>query len=187
MPRSRSRIRKLTRYGGHRVNITAKRAVGAMLPSTAFICLLAWLAPAPVTAVPVDTPRASAPTTTKHYLNNLHGDYSAVQLGFNLLDTGSSKSTIDALPAGTQSLVWLGQKCPTAADATFKATVDSLKSDPKVFGYYLSDEPHVSSCPGGAAALASRADYIKRATRGSQVCFIVRSLPEDDSAVQPSK
>lgn len=169
------------------MKISANRAVRAVGPSTAFISLSALLAAGLLTAVSVDTPGASATTKPKHYINNLHGAYSAVQLGYNLLDTGSSKSTIDALPAGTQSLVWLGQKCPTAADATFKATVDSLKSDPKVFGYYLSDEPHVSSCAGGTAGLASRADYIKRATGGSQASFIVLSLPADYAAFRPSK
>ncbi len=122
--------------------------------------------------------------TTKHFITNLHGSTAPAALGFDVFDTGAS--TVASLPNGVSGVVWLGQKCPTVADAAFRATVDQLASSPKVFGYYLSDEPHVSDCPGGAAALRSRADYIRSRTAGSQKSFIVLSRTTDYSAFSPA-
>jgi hypothetical protein len=50
--------------------------------------------------------------------------------------------------------------------------VDALKSNPRVYGYYLSDEPHPRVCPSAAADIKARADYI-HATAPGQRAFIV--------------
>ena len=126
----------------------------------------------------------AASRTTKHFISNLHGSTAAAAQGYTVFDTGVSG--VASLPTGVQGLVWLGQKCPTPADATFRATIDKLATSSKVFGYYLSDEPHVADCPGGAAALATRADYIRSRTGGVQKSFIVLSKIADYSAFKPT-
>jgi len=121
---------------------------------------------------------------TKHFITNLHGSTAPAALGYNVFDT--SESGLASLPAGVQGLVWLGQKCPTPADDTFKAAIQRMKSNPKVFGFYLSDEPHISSCPGGPAALASRASYVRTATNNTKWTFIVLSKQADVYPFRPA-
>jgi hypothetical protein len=126
------------------------------------------------------------PTTSHHYIANLHGAVAGPRsVGFNVFDTGASLEQVNALPQGVKAMVWLGQKCPTAADASFRATVAKLATSSKVFGYYLSDEPHISGCSGGPKALASRAAYVRSASGGTQKSFIVLSEPEDYKAFRP--
>jgi hypothetical protein len=118
-----------------------------------------------------------------HYTANIGSDQSqAASLGFNLFDIGPTKASIDALPDGVRAIVWVGNlgnapvgsSCPAPALtlAEFQAVVDNLKNDPKVFAYYLSDEPHPLVCPDAANDIKIRADYI-RANAPTQKSFIV--------------
>ena len=126
----------------------------------------------------VESTPSMTPTVSLHAAFNTQGDIAdLIALGFNLFDVTGSKtnpeSTLDvinALPEGIQALVWLGnmgnapigQNCPPPgfSDAEFKAQVDILANNPKVFGYNLSDEPHPSVCPDAANEIKSRSDYI---------------------------
>ena len=108
------------------------------------------------------------------------------KVGFTLFDTGSSLSAVQALPAGVKAMVWLGQKCPTPATAEFRSTVSKLASSGKVYGYYLSDEPHIADCPQGPAGLASRAAYVDQVSGGRQKTFIVLSKAEDYRPFRPA-
>jgi hypothetical protein len=129
--------------------------------------------------------QAEAQTPTRHFVANLQGGTAPFALGYNLADK-SSVSSLSALPTGVQAVFWLGQKCPSPVDSTFKAKVDALASNPKVFAYYLSDEPHIGDCPGGPAALRSRADYIRAASGGRQKSFIVLSKVADYQPFAPA-
>jgi hypothetical protein len=129
--------------------------------------------------------QTGTPTPTRHFVANLKGSTAPFALGYTLADT-SSVSSLSTLPTGVQSVFWLGQKCPTPADSTFKAKIDTLASNPKVFAYYLSDEPHIGDCPGGPAALRSRADYIRAASGGRQKSFIVLSKVADYKPFAPA-
>lgn len=126
-------------------------------------------------AVPAAPGRSA---TTLHYVSNLGSDYAAAaRLGYNLFDLGPSKSQIDALGAGQRALVWLGNldntDCKPGYDwASFTAAVDALASNPKVYGYYISDEPHPRICPNAVRDIRARADYIHAHAR-SQKVFIV--------------
>lgn len=149
---------------------------------------IAALALVPLTLAPVSqvaqarttASAPAAPSTTSHFIANLHGAVTAPRsAGFTVFDTGSSTSAIDALPDGVRAMVWLGQKCPTPADDAFRQTVRRLSNRDDVAGYYLSDEPHIADCPGGPSALASRADYIYRLNHGRQRSFIVLSREAD--------
>lgn len=124
---------------------------------------MAWLVLMPVSR---GTP------TALHYTPNEDGGYATTaSLGFNLHDVGPDKQTIDALPAGGRALVWVGEKCPSGVSKSLASAVATLAGDPRVYGYYLSDEPHVASCPSGPANLAAEADYIHAHASG-QLAFI---------------
>jgi len=131
----------------------------------------------PPQSVPA-TASSAAARVTLHYASNTHDDRAAAaKVGFNLFDLGPDKTAIDALGPGQQALVWLGNldntNCtPGYSYDRFTAAVDRLAGDPKVFGYYLSDEPHPSICPGAVQHLRERADYI-RAKDPLQKSFIV--------------
>jgi hypothetical protein len=65
-----------------------------------------------------------------------------------------------------RALVWLGtldnHDCanPGYTYAAFTKAVDGLVGNPRVFGYFLADEPHPDACPSAAVDLRARADYI---------------------------
>jgi hypothetical protein len=152
----------------------------------ALVTLVALAAlPAPPTATA--STALPKPTTTHHYVSNLHDAVTAPRrIGFTVFDTGASRSEVRSLPSGVRALVWLGEKCPTKADDAFRATVRRLADSRKVFGYYLSDEPHVGDCPGGPAALASRATYIRNASDGRQKSFVVLDDDQEYGAFRPA-
>jgi len=103
---------------------------------------------------------------SRRYIYNSGADQSgAAQNGWNLLDVGS-KSAADALPAGTRGLVWVGDyaKPPdcswemSVADLTTEVT-DAI-GDPKVAGYFFSDEPDPDACPTAVADHKARSALI---------------------------
>jgi hypothetical protein len=114
-----------------------------------------------------------------HYIVNTGSNIGPVQrLGYNLFDTGPDPQTIAALPSGARALVWLGdlgdEDCapPRLSFAAFTAAVDRLAGNPKVYGYFIADEPHPRACPSAVAEIRQRADYI-RAHDPSHRSFIV--------------
>lgn len=148
--------------------------VGALLT----VALVPVTASAAVPAAPVSPARA-------HFTVNLKGSYSAAHAaGFNVFDVGGSqnnpagvKAKLDALPAGAKAMIWTGSldnssSTPGFSLAQFKAQVNALKSDPRVYGYFISDEPHPAKFPLAAAHVRERADYL-RATAPAQKSFIV--------------
>ncbi len=148
--------------------------VGKQLGDTAVRLLgLVLLALGVATAAAPPQVSADSGRTTHHFIANLGGATRPHRLGYDIFDTGSSRADIAAMPHGVKALVWLGQKCPTPADLAFKRTVSRLAGKRRVFGYFLSDEPHVADCPHGPAALATRTAYIREVSAGRQLSFIV--------------
>jgi hypothetical protein len=137
----------------------------------------------PVSTAPVRL--AAGTIVTHHLITHLDGSTTPASLGFDVFDVGPTPELINALPAGVRAMVWLGQKCPTPIDDAFRTRVRALAANPKVYGYYLSDEPHISSCPRGPAALRSRADYIRNITGGRQKSFVVLEDRPDMRAFRP--
>ncbi len=122
------------------------------------------------------TPRAPH---TLHYVANTGADVGPVaQLGYKLFDTGPNPETAAALPANSLALVWLGNLDNTDCAkpgydwSQFTTAVDRLAGNPKVYGYYISDEPHPRTCPNAVADIRMRADYI-RAHDPAHKSFIV--------------
>jgi Bacterial Ig-like domain len=73
--------------------------------------------------------------------------------GFNLADV-SSLADLNALPAGVEGLVYLNMT--DGATAAFKAAVDQYIGNPKLYGFYVADQP--TTIP--AANIKAEADYI---------------------------
>jgi hypothetical protein len=133
--------------------------------------------------------RSHASSITLHYTTNTGTSVSAAAAdGYNVFDVAGSTSnpagvatTVNSLPAGTQALVWVGNldnapvgsACPVPGFTTaqFQAQINALAGNAKVFGYYVSDEPHPSVCPSAVSDIAARADYIHAHT--TQKAFIV--------------
>lgn len=127
----------------------------------------------------------SSAAATLHFAANSSSELSlADSLGFNLYDVAGSTSnptavntTVNNLPTAGKALVWVGNldntNCtPGFSYAQFTAQVDALKGNSRVFGYYLSDEPHPAICPTGPSDIKARADYI-HANAPTQKSFIV--------------
>jgi hypothetical protein len=102
---------------------------------------------------------------TRHYAPNGNFDASGTFLpgavGFNLSDV-SNRHDLDRLPGDVLGLVWVG-KC-NGADAQFIKTVTPFLGHPKVFGFYLMDDPDPSwlgghPCPAGN--LKAEADWLR--------------------------
>jgi chitodextrinase len=87
------------------------------------------------------------------------------QYGFNLIDV-STKSEADATPAGTQGQVWLydydNATCSWEKDDSYvRNMVSSMASDPKVAGFYFSNEPDPFACPNAPQQHKDRNALIK--------------------------
>lgn len=158
--------------------------VVALLATAAAVCT-APVSTAPVSAAPVSAAPAApvsrtAERHTLHYIANRHGSTRPAALGFDLFDTGPH---LTDLPRGTKALVWLGEKVPTMPTSAWKHTVRRLAAKPRVFGYYLADEPHD---PASVAALRAKADFIARVSKGAQVSFITLSEIRDYRTFRPA-
>ena len=137
--------------------------------------------PPPPTTTPTVPAPASGPRTSEHYTvnGNISGStYVAGSDGFNVADVSSNAET-EALPAGVKGLEWIGS-C-AGATPSFQSTILSFVGDPKVFGFYLMDEPDPSSCP--AANLKAESDWIHSKDPGTYT-FIVEL--DRSSADHPS-
>jgi hypothetical protein len=104
---------------------------------------------------------------------NKYGRFTPGADGFNLADIPSyAKDQMDALPAGVLGLVWLGT-C-AGATASFKATVDAFAGDPKLYGFYVDDEPIPWRCP--ARNLLAENNYIHARVPGAKTFAILENL-----------
>ena len=124
-------------------------------------------------------------TATAHFTANLRGSYTTARsMGFNVFDVSGStsnpagvKTKLAALPAGSKAMIWVGNLGKTAGvqgftRAQFQAQVNALATDPRVYGYYIADEPHPILFPTVVAEIAARAAYL-RAKAPAQKSFIV--------------
>jgi hypothetical protein len=116
-------------------------------------------------APPTSTTTSSTTTTTtappsgssaKHFITNESGQRSVTSgLGYNVHDTGMSVSTINGLPAGDQAMVWVGvNKDTCAAPSGTTSFISANATNPRIYGYYLFDEPADSHCVSAIKALA---------------------------------
>jgi hypothetical protein len=108
-------------------------------------------------------------------LNTEPSDYPRLrELGYDLVDVHPDSASIAGVPDGMRALMWVGNfQCEDFALPfdEFAEAVRRLKGHPKVYGWYLSDEPNPRECPRIADEIKRRADLIDREAPG-QVAFI---------------
>lgn len=116
---------------------TSSRALGWHLIMAVLGCSL-LASPSPAQARDVQMLSAGP----LHYApnNNFdgHGNYLPGKAGFNLADV-SSVGQLTSLGTDEKGLVWVGQ-C-NGADEAFRATIQPFIGNPKVFGFFLMDDP----------------------------------------------
>ncbi|WP_026414405.1 hypothetical protein [Actinomadura oligospora] len=128
--------------------------------------------------VPVAAPRHTSGTL--HVALNMPASdrTRAAALGFNLFDVGPDE--IDALPKDGRALVWVGNTTCGGFDLSaddFGSTVRRLARDPRVYGWYLSDEPNPAECPGIVGQIRERADLIHRYAPGQKAFASLTDWP----------
>lgn len=122
------------------------------------------------------TGEIAAPATKHLALNTSQADWARlIELGYNVFDVGPNKDEINSLPKGGQAMVWVGAySCDGAFEVSydrFTGLVDELGRNPKVYGWYLADEPDPKGCPAVVPEIRRRADYVN-AHAPDQVAFI---------------
>ena len=100
------------------------------------------------------------PVTNIHYaangnivVSNGISTYAPGADGFNLADV-SSLDQLNSLPAGVKGLVYLGMT--DGVTAAFEAAVNQYIGNPKLYGFYVADQP--TTVP--AANIKAESDYI---------------------------
>ena len=122
----------------------------------------------------------NAPQTNLHYApnGNFNGTtYSPASVGFNLADVGDTYQ-VNELPAGVKGLVWLGTT--DGATSSFMSAVNQYIGNPKVYGFYLADEPGPNV---SAANLKAESDYIHSVDPGAKTFMV---LENNGSPLAPS-
>jgi hypothetical protein len=127
--------------------------------------------PHPATAKP-----APSPVTRLHYAPNGNvspaGRYLPGAAGFNLAEVDAdARAELDGLPAGVRGLVWLGD-CG-GVTAAFRSAVGAFAGDPRLFGFYVMDEPLPPACP--AANLAAEDAWIHAHVPGARTFAILEN------------
>jgi hypothetical protein len=120
------------------------------------------------------TQAAIGPTTSFHYAANSNfakSSYVPGALGFNVADV-SDRPTLDATPSGVMGLVWL-PGC-SGATSSFTSAAGAFAGDPKLFGFYLADEPNASNC--APAKLKGAADWVHQNIAGAKTFIVLENL-----------
>ena len=120
------------------------------------------------------------PVTNLHYAPNANfdsnGNYLPGADGFNLADI-SDVGTLNSLPTDVVGLAWVGL-C-NGVDSTFTATIQPFIGNPKLFGFYLMDEPdptgqYAPLCT--AANLMAESDWIHAHLPGAKTFIVMMNL-----------
>jgi hypothetical protein len=126
------------------------------------------------------TTGSMGPVTNLHYAPNSNfdsnGNYLPGADGFNLADL-SDVGTLNSLPTGVMGLVWIGL-C-NGADSTFIATIQPFIGNPKLFGFYLMDEPdptgqYAPLCT--AANLKAESDWVHAHVPGAKTFIVMMNF-----------
>lgn len=123
--------------------------------------------------------------TTLHYAAggglDSQGNFTAGADGFNLADIEYADQA-NALPSGVQGLAWLDQYHGVTQD--FINQVTPFLNNPKVFGFYLVDEPDPSGQSGpqaSAADLMAESDWIHQHDPGAKTFTVLDNMGTSDN------
>lgn len=105
----------------------------------------------------------------------------AAALGYDLFDVDPDEDAVDALPKGAMAMLWVGNTTcggfQIAGAGAFTETVKRLAGNPRVYGWYLSDEPNPEECPGIAARIRERADIVHEHAPGQKAFASLTDWP----------
>jgi len=125
----------------------------------------------------------TAPKRGLHFAPNGNfdgsGSYLPGKIGFNLADVSNIRQ-LDALPDGVEGLAWIG-RC-NGVDAAFLDSVRPYIGNPKLFGFYLADDPdprsiarvHTHACK--AEDLKAESDWIHVNVRGAKTFIVLMNV-----------
>jgi hypothetical protein len=140
-------------------------------------------APSAAGATGAVLPRGPSGAVAARYMTDLGDGTIAARYGFNLADVGPDRSTIDGLAAGVNALVWLGDydKSTCAwqiSDTKLASLLSPLVGDPKVAGFYISDEaddaiPPFGHCRNAAGQIAARSALVHSLAPGPYTYEVV--------------
>jgi hypothetical protein len=122
---------------------------------------------------------------TLHYAsgNNIdsQGNFSPAKAGFNLADV-SSVDDLNALPPGVKGLVWLDQ-----GDGVTQSFIDAVTpyiGNPKVYGFFLKDEPDPTGQWGDlvpAENFKAESDWIHSHVPGAKTFITMMNMGSSDN------
>src|SRR5262249_45143076 len=92
-------------------------------------------------------------------------------MGFNLIDV-FSPGDMAYLPPGDKAIVWVGQT--NGVDPNFIKTITPYLDDPRVYAFYVCDEPNPLVVP--ASNLQQEADWIHEHTT-AKAFMVLGALP----------
>ena len=122
---------------------------------------------------------------TLHYAsgNNIdsQGNFTPAVAGFNLADV-SYVEQVNELPDGVQALVWLNQY--SGVTQSFIDAVTPFLGNPKVYGFFLVDEPDPTGKWGTkatAADLRAESDWIHSHDPGAKTFITMMNMGSADS------
>ena len=112
------------------------------------------------------------------YLTDLSNGTVDRNYGYNLVDLGPFRPSIDELPADERALVWIGNYSLSAcafnmSDAGVRKALPELARDPKVAGYYIADEAddalpaYGGHCPDVVAQITQRSRLVHQLAPGA--------------------
>lgn len=115
--------------------------------------------------------------TTLHYTSGSGGlGTNIATAGFNLADV-QSVDQLNALPAGMEGLVWLNDV--NGATSSFIQQVTPFIGNPKLFGFFLVDEPDPTGKWGtyaSAANLMAESDWIHNNVPGAKTFITMMNM-----------
>lgn len=121
---------------------------------------------------------ALAPHTSLHYApadNFSGGTYAPASAGFNLADV-TSPAQLALVPPGDKALVNVQYMLGNNPDfKTFTQFIKPFVGDPRVFGFYLADEPNPATVP--AANLKAESDWIHANDPGAKTFIVLGAGP----------
>ena len=110
-----------------------------------------------------------------------NGQFSAGQYGFNLADVQSVEQ-LNALPPGVKGLVWLDQA--KGVTQSFINEVQQYIGNPKLYGFYLADEPDPTGKWGPlvkAEDLKAESDWIHANAPGAKTFIVMMDMGSSTS------
>jgi hypothetical protein len=146
--------------------------------SLLLICVVLLVGGATQAATPSTGRRPAAPSF-RYIYNSGSAARAVVANGWNLVDVGS-RSSADELPTGAKGLVWVGDydndSCSwEMSEASLKEEVGAAVRDPKVFGWFFSDEPNPYACPKAPTQHKARSHLIHSLDPGSRTVIVLDS------------